>query len=308
MDLIDIEAFRASAKGGARPEASILRTTTATPVPATDGSRVIRFCFSDGTVDRSGDSINPKGWDTSAFEANPVALWAHTSWDPPIGRASNLAVEGKRLMGDIEFADAEIYDFADTVYRLVKGRYLNAVSVGFIPREWSFVSEADRPFGIDFTKQELLEISVCPVPCNPNALLEARSTGIDTSALVGWAEKVLDGGGSVMIPKAELEALRAAARTEGAPVTVEIKAGRTISAATRKALNDALGHHDAMGKCIKGLLESPDDTSADDDQDDPDNSDEEIASDHLTDPPEDKQADAKAEALARLRMYRLTQP
>jgi hypothetical protein len=54
----------------------------------------------------------------------------------------------------------------------------------------------------------LLEISVCPVPCNPSALTEARSIGIDTAPLIEWAEKVLDTGDTVFLPKTELEGLR----------------------------------------------------------------------------------------------------
>jgi len=67
------------------------------------------------------------------------------------------------------------------------------------------VPDGDRPFGIDFTKQELLEISVCPVPCNPNALQEAKANGIDTGPLREWASKVLDEGGHVLIPRNLLE-------------------------------------------------------------------------------------------------------
>ena len=129
------------------------------------------------TVDHSGDSIDPKGWDLSIFKSNPVALFSHMSWEPPIGRASNVAVQGDKLVGDIEFATADVYDFADTIYRLVDGGFLKAVSVGFKPDDWSFSSDKDRPYGIDFKKQTLLEISICPVPCNPNALSEARSDG-----------------------------------------------------------------------------------------------------------------------------------
>jgi hypothetical protein len=63
--------------------------------------------FSDATVDHAGDSIDPKGWDLGVFKRNPVALFSHMSWEPPIGRASNVAVEDGKLVGDIEFADAE---------------------------------------------------------------------------------------------------------------------------------------------------------------------------------------------------------
>jgi HK97 family phage prohead protease len=172
---------------------------------ATDGSRKVRFVFSDGSVDRSGDSIDPKGWQTESFMENPVALWAHDGSQPPIGRASGVGAIGSKLLGDIEFMTADISPFADSIYRMVKAGFLKAVSVGFIPLEWAFTKDKSRPFGIDFSKQELLEISVCPVPCNPNALHEAKSQGIDTGPIREWASKLLDDGSHVMIPRNFLE-------------------------------------------------------------------------------------------------------
>jgi HK97 family phage prohead protease len=218
--LLTVDEFRSGAKDGARPEGTVIRLAVADPLAATDGSRKIRFVFSDGSVDRAGDSIDPAGWDIASFLKNPVALWAHDSYSPPIGRASNVGPAGGKLMGDIEFMPPEISAFADSVYRMVQGGYVKAVSVGFIPLEYSFVNEQDRPFGIDFKRQELLEISVCPVPCNPNALQEARAKGIDTAPLREWAERMLDGGGHILVPRDLLVETFKAAKT---PHTVRQK-------------------------------------------------------------------------------------
>ena len=89
-------------------------------------------------------------------------------------------------MGTVEFASADAYPFADVIYKLIVGGFVNAVSVGFLPIEYSFVeNDPDRGWGIDFKRQELLEISVVPVPANQNALLaQARSLGLrDTHRL-----------------------------------------------------------------------------------------------------------------------------
>lgn len=210
--LIDLETFRAAARAGNAPNTAIFRVQVSEPKALGDDSRKIRFCFSDGSVDRVGDTIDPRGWDVTGFTKNPVALWAHDSFEPPIGRASNLLVEDLRLMGDIEFASPDLYPFADTIYRLVKAKYINATSVGFIPLEYHWSDDDDREYGIDFERQELVEISVVPVPCNSNALAEARAKGIDTRPLVEWAERTLDSGGKIIIPRAELERLRKAAK------------------------------------------------------------------------------------------------
>lgn len=202
--LLTVDEFRASAKDGARPDAAVYRLALADPETVAE-SRTLRFVFSDGTVDRAGDSIDPKGWKTDAFQENPIALWCHDSYSPPIGRASNVGPIGSKLMGDIEFMVAEISAFADTIFRMVNAGFIKAVSVGFIPLEWTFVQDKDRPYGINFTKQELLEISLCAIPCNPNALQEAKAQGIDTGPLREWASKLLDEGGHVLVPRNVLE-------------------------------------------------------------------------------------------------------
>lgn len=218
LNLLSADDFRAAAKEGGNPEATVFRFAPGEAVTVGDAkARTKRFVFSDATVDHSNDSIDPKGWDLKVFNRNPVALFSHASWEPPIGRASNVSVQGDKLVGDIEFASADVYPFADTIYRLVDGGFLKAVSVGFMPKEWAFSSDKNRPYGIDFKKQLLAEISVCAVPANPSCLIEARSLGIDTAPLVEWAEKVLDSGETVFLPRRELETLRIQAKGADAP-------------------------------------------------------------------------------------------
>lgn len=211
--LLDVAAFKAAAKEGTRPDCAVMRATNGEPVVGDGESRTVTFVFSDATVDRMGDTIDPKGWDLSDFNKNAVALWCHDSSMPPIGRASNVRVERGKLLGDIEFMDAETSAFADSVFRMVKGGYLKAVSVGFIPTKYVFVEEADRPWGIDFIEQTLLEISVCSVPANPNALIAASASGIDVAPLREWASKLLDDGSNVTIPRDFLEEIFRAAKT-----------------------------------------------------------------------------------------------
>lgn len=213
MKLLSMAEFRAAAKDGGKPDGMVFRLSTSDAQDV--ATRTVRFVFSDGSVDLAGDTIEPDGWDLSGFKDNPVALFSHMSWEPPIGKALNVAVVGTKLMGDIQFAEADVYPFADTIYRLIQGKYLRAVSVGFVPLEWNYVNDADR-YGIDFLRQRLLEISVCSIPCNPNALSEARSKGIDTEPLREWAERVLDTGGQVMVPRNLLEETFKAAKTPAA--------------------------------------------------------------------------------------------
>lgn len=152
---------------------------------AVAGSRTIGFVFSDESVDRYGDIIRARGWDLDNFNANPIALFGHDagSVENVIGRAHNVRVQGSQLVGDIEFMSAEANPNAEAVYQMVKGGFLKTVSVGFSPLEWEQTKDKSRPGGIDFKKQELLEISVVPIPANPNALVQAKAAGIDVDRL-----------------------------------------------------------------------------------------------------------------------------
>jgi HK97 family phage prohead protease len=238
MKLLSADDFRSAAKDGGQPDGTVFRFATTEPQNVEGATRTKRFVFSDATIDHAGDSIDAKGWDLSIFNENPVALWSHDSSSPPIGRASNVGVQKGKLVGDIEFAPPEVSAFADSIYRLVDGGYLNAVSVGFRPKDWAFSKDKDRPYGIDFKSQVLLEISVCSVPCNPSALQEARSMGIDTAPLLEWAEKVLDSGDTVFLPRKELETLRGQA---GAPARkYYLQTSGTVSADAAQSARDSV--------------------------------------------------------------------
>jgi len=159
------------------------------------GDRQLEMAGSTEDIDRMGDSIRSAGWQLAPFKKNPVFMWGHDYSQPPIGRARRvwLDKETRRLMFNIEFADRDIYPFADTIYKLYKGGFLHATSVGFIPLEWEGKDEdnqAPNRTGNVFTKQELLELSAVPVPANAHALVSAREQGLIT---VKEFEAVLEG-------------------------------------------------------------------------------------------------------------------
>ena len=135
--------------------------------------------------DRAGDLILASGWDLSAYEANPVVLWAHQHVAPPIGRSMRTWVEGKALLATVEFAPSP---FAQEVRRLYAGGFLRGVSVGFRaletePRRAGTGKEGRR--GILFKRQELLEISAAPVPLHPDTLAVP-----DRDSAAGWPRSI----------------------------------------------------------------------------------------------------------------------
>ena len=158
-------------------------------IPAGD-ARLARFRITTGDVDRERDIIDPAGWDTADFlrGGGPI-LWAHDYTMPPIGRSVTLDRDETGMSATVDFAAPDVYAFADTIYRLVKGGYINATSVGFQPLEWTYDEERR---GVNFKRQTLLEVSLCPVPANPQCLIEARSAGIDVEPLRKWAAETLE--------------------------------------------------------------------------------------------------------------------
>jgi HK97 family phage prohead protease len=177
-------------------------------------SRSIDYTLSTSAVARDNHTIDQAGWKLDTYRSNPVFLWAHDTSAAPIGKMSSIGVTGGALRGTVTYAET---DFADTILRLVQGSFIRAVSVAWDPITWSYTKDRSRPNGIDFQEQELLEVSQVPVPCDPNALAAARSRGINTAPLYRWAEKALDTGGNVAMPRQALEELRRGAKMPTQP-------------------------------------------------------------------------------------------
>ena len=146
-------------------------------------SRTITFIASTETVDRMGDVIMQDGWKLRSFRKNPVFLWGHNADALPIGRVKRTRVKDGKLMATVVFATAEENPFAELVFKLFKGGFLHAVSVGFQPLEFEPLDEDDTSFfsPLRFTKVDLLEISAVNVPANPEALIVATEKGVITS-------------------------------------------------------------------------------------------------------------------------------
>ncbi len=158
------------------------------------GGSVLSIVASTGQVDRDKDTLSPAGWDVKAFSKNGVILFAHDQRSLPIGMARKVEknVDGK-LMVTAEFTPEDLNPLGDRVFRMIKARFLRAVSVGFLPTKHKQPDESEgRGFGVDFLKQELLEVSVVPVPSNPGSFAAAKAAGIDMGPMAGWAESVLD--------------------------------------------------------------------------------------------------------------------
>lgn len=141
----------------------------------TGDDRKIRFVASDESMNRYGQIVRLSGWELENYRKNPVLLWQHNSDDLPIGRVA-IGVIGNQLIADAEFATEDLNPFAEKVYQMAKAGFINAVSVGFMPLDGKpILSDKGEYEGDEFTKQELLELSVVNVPANADALRVAHN-------------------------------------------------------------------------------------------------------------------------------------
>lgn len=138
---------------------------------------------SDERVNRAGD-IDLQTWRFDNYNRNPLVLFSH-EWDAlPIGQSISHSVkqrsdegyDGPALHQVMTFATKETYEFADTVARLWKARFLRTVSVGFYPGMVIYVDNEDTrnelglgPWGVIYGDEELVEVSPCSVPSLPSA-------------------------------------------------------------------------------------------------------------------------------------------
>jgi len=152
------------------------------------GNRQIKFTISTSGVDRENDRLSADGWSLKSYRKNPVVMFAHDYKQLPVARAVSITQKDGNLISTAEFATADLNPFADTVYRMIKGGFLNAVSVGFRPQKFKSAERDNGQQGFDFEEQELLEYSVVPIPANPDALVAAAKHGIDLDPITGWAK------------------------------------------------------------------------------------------------------------------------
>jgi len=194
------------------------------------GDRSVQFTISKEVIDRDGDILRANGVDFSNYMKNPVFLSFHNSREFPLGKVTKFWVEGNEVKAVVYFPTLEELSsdmnnvsekakLVDFTYNCYKMGMLNAVSVGFIPLEWTETKD-----GYDITKWELLEFSAVAVPANQDAIAEAvKSFGDDFAK--GFVSKMESVG----------------------------KDGRKISASTRKVLDAIKGCGDEIEKCRNDL-------------------------------------------------------
>ena len=173
------------------------------PVEIRDDScnSCLDFISSDESLDRYNEIISASGWKLDNYQRNPVFQNAHQYGDIiftlgkalttevrlvgggsplPLGVGEGFGVRagapsGSHLFQRIQFA-TDVNPMARIAYGLYRGKFLNAVSVGFLPVRWENGTDK-TPYRRKFLEQELLEVSAVGIPANPNALALGLKSG-----------------------------------------------------------------------------------------------------------------------------------
>jgi HK97 family phage prohead protease len=210
-------------------------------------ARSIRVIASTTAIDSYDEMVEQK-WKLERYSRNPVVLYHHNATGGllggsaietlPIGRASKVGVVDGQLEATLHFVTAEANPLAEMVWQGVRQGSLSAVSVGFRPHTVSTEKRGDSELYV-LSDNELFEISVVPLPANPEAVAlgaesqreQLRRLAVQSLSAAGGGLEKLNMNETVTL-QAELDAAKAAHQKALADATAALELAE-------KAQNDA---------------------------------------------------------------------
>ena len=157
-------------------------------------NRIIEFVASKEIPDYDNDVVKLDGMDITKIKKNKSFLWSHQQSERPIGKILKVWRDGNTLKGKAQMTSEEEYDFGYSIYKLIKGGYINNISISFLPDYKSIEYKENKKTGERtqiITKSTLLECSAVNIGCNTGTSIQVKSfkDGIDKA----WNEDVIDG-------------------------------------------------------------------------------------------------------------------
>jgi len=145
--------------------------------PASDSGERYTFIVNSGNIMRSKRRLSPTGWQLDNYSRNPVVLLNHAISEPPIGSA-RAWTDGDGLKAEVTFADTPR---AQEIAQLVRTGFIRSASAGWLtpPDQMALIRENGRVTGIQYNRQELIEISIVTVPDDTGAMLAASFEAMD---------------------------------------------------------------------------------------------------------------------------------
>ncbi len=146
-------------------------------------ARRITAIASTGNLDRDGEIIEPEAFRESLpiFMKNPVVLAAHQHLlddgrSPVVANVVSASVTKGGLEVSLEFHN--LTAIAEEYWQLYSQKKQRALSVGYISIEGGYEQRNGKSVFVH-KKVELVEISLCPVPSNREALTRSKQRKLD---------------------------------------------------------------------------------------------------------------------------------
>lgn len=204
--------------------------------------------------DREGDRVIPEGGDFANFMKSPVLMWAHGGADRygavPIGTVTTLDIQpGRGIKASWKWLEGDV--FADRIRNAWDQGVVRASSIGFRP-----IKRISNGTGMDHETWELLELSLCAVPMNPEAVRTLKSLG-----LLDAPTRLFGPDGQPVVTDGQEEPMDAH-KIDSAEVE---KRGRVLSAVNESRLRAALTAltdantvlNEVLAQLVRGAPEEP---------------------------------------------------
>ncbi len=139
--------------------------------------RTLEATISTDAIDRDGEVILPSAFEKriGSFKSNPVLLWNHNPFEPPIGKAESIEIGEKGMDAVFRFFPEGKNPQADVIFEGFKAEILTSFSIGFRVFDMDPGKPADPEKGTKatpptVTDAELLEVSAVTIPANTEAI------------------------------------------------------------------------------------------------------------------------------------------
>jgi HK97 family phage prohead protease len=167
-----------------------------------DKDRIIEFTATKEIRDYDNDIVKIDGLDINKIKKNKSFLWSHQMAMPPVGKITKIWKSGDIVKGQAQMTSEKEYEFGYTIYKLIKGGYINNVSMSFIPdyKSIEYKEEKDGTSTRVINKSTMLEVSAVNIGANNATSIQAKSFKDNINK--AWDDGILDGSELL-----ELEAL-----------------------------------------------------------------------------------------------------
>lgn len=176
----------------------MMRTKQFTPVDLqiNKSRREILAVASTDNVDRDNEVVIPSGLRMSGinYAGRPI-LWAHDHKTPALGTIQWIKPDAHNLL--LKYRMTDKGDFANLIFDLIQDDMISTHSIGFEtfgerpPTPQELRERPDWQAAANLvTDYEVIEVSICNVPCNANTQVIAKRYSPELQALLGPAFQV----------------------------------------------------------------------------------------------------------------------